>query len=435
MMGISSALVFPIPFIIISALPVFYLVLIGSFRGIAGQQIFEDMVADKSEFVRYIAFIGFQAVMVIAYPTYQTLFTAAIGTCYELPVILLLPFIKVWMKYLLSISTTHVEDLMPEAVIFTAEFFNSLYLVTCMQRTSAMTTLVTMVTIDFCQIVFRLYNFHVRCRAIILRLEELIGRVNNLELMESICLLCRKPDIYQNQTRIGIRTHSHFKHQLSDSSRKLLDELNENVKSKGSITRISRKVRFKNHPQHTVFNEIIAIPPRTHAPKRSARIQPFGPTHKIINKKFHIKENQTHNRDEAILSSCARRSHVLHDTLESLFTSECVVLTEYLESLIPVFYGCFVLVIVRLPNIKYHMDLEGMTIANVNSTVYSVFALGILEIFSFVVFVAVMQHNCHLKVLYQLAFVLETQMLFIQDKIALWILMTMAFRVVHFGTT
>ncbi|EGZ04758.1 hypothetical protein PHYSODRAFT_535668 [Phytophthora sojae] len=66
------------------------------------------------------------------------------------------------MKYLLSIGTTHVEDLMPESVIFTAEFFNSLYVATFMQRTTSPVTLVTMATFDICQGVIHLYNFYRR---------------------------------------------------------------------------------------------------------------------------------------------------------------------------------------------------------------------------------------------------------------------------------
>ncbi|POM57478.1 Hypothetical protein PHPALM_38006 [Phytophthora palmivora] len=424
MLGISSALVFPIPFVIISALPVFYLVLIASFRGIAGQQFFNDMVADKRELTRYIAFIGFQAVMVIVYPIYQTLFIAAIGTRYEAPVIFLLPLIKVSMKYLLSISTVHVEDLMPEAVIFTAEFFNSLYLATFMQRTSAVSTLITVVILDFCQIAFSLYSFYIRCHVILACLQELS---NERELLSSIYSLCNKPEIYQRQTRTGIRTHSHFQHQLSDSLRKILDTLNGISKEKCDSTRVCRKVRFAEHPENTVFNEIITIPSGARGitvPKCSTRIQPLDTVH--------VKKNLTQYKSEAVLTSSTRRSLILNDTLEALFTSECLVLTEYLESLIPVFYGSFVLVIIRLPNIKYHMDLEGVTTTNVNATVHNVFTLGLLEIVSFVIIIAVMQRSCRLKLLYQLAFVLETQMMLVQDKIAIWMLMTMAFRVVHF---
>ncbi|KAG7392359.1 hypothetical protein PHYPSEUDO_000767 [Phytophthora pseudosyringae] len=116
-----------------------------------------------------------------------------------------------------------------------------------------------------------------------------------------------------------------------------------------------------------------------------------------------------------------------------LFTSECLVLTEYLESLVPFLYGCFVLVVVRLPCARYHIEMEGVTSENANATVQSVFILALLEVVSFVFLTTVMQRNCGMKALHHLAFVLEAQMVMIQDKLTTWALVTMAFRVVHFG--
>ncbi|KAL3667547.1 hypothetical protein V7S43_007101 [Phytophthora oleae] len=421
MMGAASVLVFPIPFIVISAVPIFYLVMVASFRAVSGPNIFKDMMANTSELWKYVAFIIFQALMMIVYPGYQTIFTAAIGTYYEVPVILLLPVIKMTMKYLFSITTSHVEDLMPEAVIFTAEFFNSLYLATFMQRTSAPATFITMVVIDFCQISVGLYQFHVRTNTIVSRIENIVGVRDQRNVLLSTCLLCRKPGIYQSQIRNGVRVHSHFQHQLQDSSRKLLDSLAGVVTDKAMkyshSKRFYRKVRFK----HQQFSGILTAPRIT----RSARIQPSIPNTD--------KASPHTNNIVPVTKSPAQHSLILQETLEALFTSECLVLTEYLESLVPGFYGCFVLVLVCLPNVKYHNDLEGITVENVHTTVEGVFALGVLEIISFIVVAVVLQRNCGVKALYQLAFVLETQRMLIQDKIALWMLMTMAFRVVHFG--
>eukprot|EP00644_Phytophthora_capsici_P003191 jgi/Phyca11/504350/fgenesh2_kg.PHYCAscaffold_7_\ len=40
-----------------------------------------------------------------------------------------------------------------------------------------------------------------------------------------------------------------------------------------------------------------------------------------------------------------------------------------------------------------------------------------------------------MKAMYQLAFVLETQMAPIQGKLMFWMLLTLCFRLVHFGTS
>lgn len=43
------------------------------------------------------------------------------------------------------------------------------------------------------------------------------------------------------------------------------------------------------------------------------------------------------------------------------------------------------------------------------------------------------KRNCGINALYQLAFVLEKQMAFIQVTLLMGVLMTLTFRVVHFG--
>jgi len=124
---------------------------------------------------------------------------------------------------------------------------------------------------------------------------------------------------------------------------------------------------------------------------------------------------------------------ILRETLEVLFTSECLLLIEYLESIIPVFYGTFILLVVNLPSAPYHMDLVGVTPENVGDTVLHVYMYALLEFASFVMLTLLMMRNCRLQALYHLAFVLETQMLLVQVKLVTWVLMSLSFRVVHFG--
>lgn len=93
-----------------------------------------------------------------------------------------------------------------------------------------------------------------------------------------------------------------------------------------------------------------------------------------------------------------------------------------------------VLTIIRLPNAQYPMDLDGVTVDNALASIHGVLTLALVKIIYFVIYVAVLHHGCGLSALHQLAFVHETQMLLVQDKIAIWVLATFAFRVVHFGT-
>ncbi|KAG3083193.1 hypothetical protein PC122_g10645 [Phytophthora cactorum] len=62
------------------------------------------------------------------------MFYAASDTAYEIQVVLLLPVIKIVMKYVIASSLNAMEDMMPKAVIFSVDFFHAVYLATCVQH-------------------------------------------------------------------------------------------------------------------------------------------------------------------------------------------------------------------------------------------------------------------------------------------------------------
>ncbi|RLN27118.1 hypothetical protein BBJ28_00022596, partial [Nothophytophthora sp. Chile5] len=307
-MVVSAYWAFPIPFGFLVMSPSFYTQLLASFYAIVGIRVIREILTHQDQLTRYINFVTAQELMAIIYPAYQVLFHAMINTPYKLPVILLLPVIKLIVKNIVLRCVTHMEDMMPEAVIFTVDFFNALYLATCMESAASTTTVLIIVTTD-----------------------------------------------------------------LAQTATVLNDAF-----------------------QHTISTE---------------ETQPA--------------EN---------LSLLTTHCNILGETLEALFTSECIVLTAYLETFIPVFYGNFMLIMVRLPSAKYHTELTGVTAENVGTEVHTVFLFATLQLLSFVLLSTLIRRNLGMKSLYQLAFVLETQMELIQSKLMTWALMTMAFRVVHFGT-
>lgn len=89
--------------------------------------------------------------------------------------------------------------------------------------------------------------------------------------------------------------------------------------------------------------------------------------------------------------------------------------------------------LVHLPSAHYHSEMHGITLNNVWSKVLGIFAYGLLELILFGVLATIIRRNSGIRALYQLAFVLETQMPLVQAKFALWVMMMLAFRVTHFG--
>ncbi|GMF50828.1 unnamed protein product [Phytophthora fragariaefolia] len=327
------------------------------------------MTADWSQSIRYITYIGTQVLMAATYPCYQVLFTFTVGTEYELPTILLLPIIKMLMKYLLSITTAHMEDLMPEALIFTADFFNALYVATCMQRTSSLITIATMMTLDLGSTTISIFALYRRTKNILGRLHNTIGYRNQTDLLTSVCLLCQNPQRFNKLNQIRVR--SNLQYQLNAFSKDLVEMLAKvpnNIAVKWLSS--SKKLLSQNVPLHVG------------GMRRTSSVHPTQ-NQKIAVEIVPRTDTSTVEAGPFLNQQLPQTPCILHDTLMILFTVECYVLAEYLEALIPMLYGGFVLLLVRLPSAEYHIDMKGVTSENVASTVHGVFILALLEIFSF----------------------------------------------------
>jgi hypothetical protein len=412
---------FPIPFMGISLNVIFVLLFVGGFRAIGGKGVIRKMLSNKERLVRHVSFVSAQLVLSIVYPVYQVVFNLALDSHFEIPVILLLPLLKLVMKNILLRTITHVEDMMPEGIIFTVDFFNALYLVSSMQSASSIVTVLALMIVDFTQTVVQLRGLYQRTSTILRRLHQAVGdSINSGGVLPTAVLLCSTK--FDQQTRASIQVRSCLPHQLSASSRRLLDTLEGQPKSPSVSDLPHKKLRATKSLDWNFVRRVTAA---VH-PDRMATL--------VLGVK--------HYNDDAVRAAAIARlarslpalhTEILHETLEMLFTSECIVLTEYLESVIPLVYASFVLIMVHLPSARYHTELDGVTTENVGSTVSSIFVYALLELESFVVLAGMLRRNCGMRALYHLAFVLETQAMLIQTKLVVWVLMTLAFRVVHFG--
>ncbi|GMF50822.1 unnamed protein product [Phytophthora fragariaefolia] len=429
--AISQALIFPVPFFVLTMCPVFYVALITSYRIILGARIFRQILESRDKTIRYVSFVGAQNVMVFTYPAYEALFHAVKGSQYQLPAILLLPIIKMAMKNLVLRCLTNLEDMMPEAVIFTVDFFNAIYVATSVQSASSVAAIIAITVTDLSQTIIMLCSLHQRTMTLLPRLLQTVeNEVGVDSVLNGLCALCRNPNLYRRNSRKHIFVRSCISHSLTATSRQLLTRLecipsgvsSDLFKSPGLLKLVSspsvytielsdrnpcRKVRsiFVQRRRETIYpitlNTIVSSGPANNG-KSDSRAFAEGPT-------------------------------ILREALETLFTTECIIFTAYLEAIIPFFYCSYMLVMVRLPNSRYHTEMAGVTPDNVVATIFPVFIFGFLQVATFLVLAAVINRNCGTKMMYQLAFVLETQKPLVQGKFMFWVLIMLCFRIVHFG--
>eukprot|EP00644_Phytophthora_capsici_P012137 jgi/Phyca11/106311/e_gw1.12.216.1 len=335
----------------------------------------------------------------LGYPAFQVLFNRASQTIYELPVLLLLPVLKMLTKRLFAHLASHKWDIVATEIIFTVDFFDALYLTTFIPNLTFV-SLVAIVTIDLVQAGADLLELHHRTHVILERLREAVDipdKADNPSLLTAVRLLA-----LQNEKNSGIRVRSCISYHLPSLDRVLL------VKLEGSSLQhsTSRSHVMVGRSQNTI-RVMPSLPPQV--------------------------DDIASGSSRKLRSSVGDNSGALQDALEVLFTSEILILTEYLEVIVPLIYSTFILAMVHLPSAQYHTEMAGVTHENVHSTVSRMFMYALLELFSFLLLVWIVKRNCCIDAVYQLAFVLETHSQAIMPKLIVWMVFTLAFRVTHFG--
>ncbi|KAE9048233.1 hypothetical protein PR001_g3901 [Phytophthora rubi] len=163
----ASILVFPIPFFVLSTIPIFYCILMISFRLIMGVVVVRKLIASRDQVVEYIKLVGAETSPVGIFPMYEILFRAAGRAGYQLPVIMLLPLVKLMAKNIVLRYTRVKEDMVPVEVIFTVDFFNALYVSTCMQSATSLTSVIAITLADLAQTLVMLYGLRRRTGSIL----------------------------------------------------------------------------------------------------------------------------------------------------------------------------------------------------------------------------------------------------------------------------
>jgi hypothetical protein len=434
-MLVAALWVFPVPFFALLLDTLFVVETVGAFRFIVGRDIFNQIIQQRYQGLRCFQFITVQMLLALVYPAYQVLFGVASGTSFELPVILLLPVVKLAMKNLLSYTIPHLEDIMPVEVIFVVDFFNAFYLVTCVQSASSTSAVVTILIIDISQSMLEIYRMYGRTRSIAVKINRAVDHatMDSLALLNVAQMLCENPEKLALHIHPGIRLRSNPA--LRTQRHNWLSNLETTRQSEAKSSHASpdSSIIVRNSPAEPARSSLLFGCVGRCGCHRSQAVAPMSGIPMLVK-----PSTLDHPRNEgpSTTTDClARQSpQILSEVLEMLFTLECLVLTEYLEAIVPVLYGCYVKVLVYLPSAKYHIELEGTTVENVDSRVQSVFVYAAMEFLSLAELLVIFYKNCGMRALYQLAFVLEAQMKLVQSMLVIWTLITLCFRVVHFGT-
>ncbi|POM65502.1 Hypothetical protein PHPALM_18769, partial [Phytophthora palmivora] len=244
---VSDLWVFPIPFLVVAGAPLNIFIWAVVSRIVLGSHPLEGIQDGEFRCRRFLLLTSVHASMLGIYPAYQAVFLALDGYL-QLGMIALLPGINLALKNLQTALGSHLEDNLPELIIFSVDVFSAIYSVLCMHSASSMMMVAITLALHTSVLLLSLHGMNRRsrvaraCRSFQLmerQQQNLRRRQSVLDsfataggspallstLVNTMLRLLQAPGQLDSTEMGTIRLLSGMPHQLSKPSVDLLDQL------------------------------------------------------------------------------------------------------------------------------------------------------------------------------------------------------------------
>lgn len=376
-------------------------------------------------------------VMLTTYPSYNAVFVSA-EPRYQNGLILILQVIKLIAKNVTAKALRHLEDYLPEYVVFLVEVFNALYLTSCMQNANSLYTVALIISLDLGQAAWELYSIETRATTMQALMKECWKRDPDMEQADFLALaveICRQPQRFTQREARQIQLRACLEHQLSLKHKEILRSL-ESLKIFGPGGRVARaSVSGASGGRRSPSANTTSVSPvGVSSSLLGPSLSPGRESEQKISSLADTAAVLTNIQAfRSVGSKDNRSSQLVHQTLHSLFTVEYLVLVEYVECIIPFVYVVYTAVRSHLPSAVYYPPLSSNGTEFQWSLLGNVMLYTGLEFCTFVVLNAMYWWKFRFLPLYQLAFVLENQFELVQSKLVLWVIILLQFQLVHYG--
>ncbi|KAG7392428.1 hypothetical protein PHYPSEUDO_000836 [Phytophthora pseudosyringae] len=155
--------VFPLPFMNMLQSPVILAVGTCMTGLVLGRGALRDVPDVDFRVNRFFVLIIAQGSLITIYPAYHGLFLAA-PTLVQPHLIALLTLVNITMKNILAACGAHLEDRLPEVIVFTVDVFNALYSALCMRSTNSLKMVAIVVTLNTVDMMLALHGMSRRSR-------------------------------------------------------------------------------------------------------------------------------------------------------------------------------------------------------------------------------------------------------------------------------
>uniref|UniRef100_K3W8K1 Uncharacterized protein n=1 Tax=Globisporangium ultimum (strain ATCC 200006 / CBS 805.95 / DAOM BR144) TaxID=431595 RepID=K3W8K1_GLOUD len=379
LMLLAETWMFPVPFTYTIGGMFFMLILSTLVMLTLGRTNQEQLV----KIFNFTKSLSVQALMALMYPAYNATFLALDGDG-QLAFVLLLPPMKMSLKYLTAKMNPIDDDFMP-AMMSSVDIFDAMYMTKCMQSASSLKVGCAIILIDFLQNYWAIWRLEKRTQA-----------------LQSAWVNC--DDGARNQAS---GTLLPFVFQVIRQT----DRLNSSVLRFGS-TRIAVSEETRKELSHV--NLIIGARPAR--PKKRCAKPAVGPS--LSSPRLTVVPG---------LEKSAKEAEIIRETVALLHASEAVAMVEYIEAVVPIIYAIYIAILFHLPNARYYQDMAGFTEEKLKVVVMNILAYGVMEMLSLLHVQRRINRQFGVSVFYQLAFALENEWQIYQCCFLSWIIVVFQF--------
>ncbi|KAG3014334.1 hypothetical protein PC121_g14241 [Phytophthora cactorum] len=441
-MALAALWEFPIPFGYVVMVGPFVLSFMGSFGLAIG--LFSMKSALRQQILPQLSVLAAQGLLAGCYPPFFAIFRQLSGL-QQTASVFVLPFIKMLNKQYIARQCAHFQEYVGPMVIFSVDVCNVLYTVICLQTAVSSITTMFMISSDVFFIAIALYS---------------LQRSDHKNYLQTLPVLVRQ--VYQNVESFNapIRVCAPFPLSLSVDSKMLMSELcceSTNVVPSRSSRRVVH-VTFRRQSslpdirylsRHTEDDadwtpafvtgawQFQASPiERTSIMKKVVVPMLRAPKIKVARRSLSVIAMTTERLLSPLVSLHLHPKSAVQevqDALQVMFHSEYILLSEYVECVLPVLYATYLAVLHHLPTAAYYPHMRSLTSEKLNVILQNMMLYGLVEFASFIGVTILLKRRFGFSPLYQVAFVLETQAQTLQSLLFVWVLCILQFTLVHNG--
>ncbi|KAF1332488.1 hypothetical protein FI667_g3638, partial [Globisporangium splendens] len=429
---LTHAIGFPLPFTLAEGVFVWEAIIVAMFAYSFGSVIRSNEQV-RNDLGNAIGMLYGQILMSLAYPAFIYGFNAIDPSAQKYYVVLL-PVLKLVFKNWISRFMGEYDDKKPENVIINVEFFNAIYVASCMQRSSSVSTTVVVVAADWIQMAASLLELNatnVQARRFLRAIPKGHAWLGKTAVEVAMCII-------EEDERI--RTHPSLRESCLHSGAAAFRRPRSKPQMRGMMS--SRQTSV-----FVVSVTPVCSLPGQHTDESSATLALCNgkPQESLLAaKEDYSNAAQTGNawtrgprdapsKPNDLLTNGSERLAFVQRVTNLLSMIEFVVPIEYVEVIVPIIYSAYIVAVYHLENRAYYKQIATIDTSELKRTISNVLLYAGLEIVSFVVISIIIHRRMRIATLKQLSFVLERQSNLVQTKLLTWFSFTVQNSLDHFA--